>query len=229
MDVYVSESIVSLLSLEQGDEVITVEQETGYLHIEEVEGKLNVYIPKNKKSRRVCFAQILPIALLKHFGVPNLANGTNLGNILVVGSLFEVDQLLRCTGIIEVEGIERPDVEDVSDDESCASDDGHSSSRAFTSVVTSNRSYSSPGHITPASTFSGETSIKEWPELYKQLLDALTAQAEAVAADGLPTKDTYGIAKTPASHGLATALAVASNVEGEQNFKKGAAGELFVS
>lgn len=96
-------------------------------------------------------------------------------------------------------------------------------------MITCDEAYSSLGIITPGSILFRGNKIREWPELYTKLLQALTAQAEAVASEGLPTKNNYAIAKTPASHGLDTSLAVARNVEGEQNFKKGAAGELFVS
>lgn len=113
MDVFVSTNIVSLLSIEQDDDIVIVEREIGYLHVKEIKGKLNIYVPKSKKRRRACLAQHLPIALLKHFGVLNLTNGTNPCNILAAGSLFEVDWLPECTGIIEIQGIERPDVEEV--------------------------------------------------------------------------------------------------------------------
>ncbi|KAE9964487.1 hypothetical protein EG328_010419 [Venturia inaequalis] len=205
MDVYVSESIPSLLSIEQDDNIFTSQQDTGYLHIEESDGKLRVYVLKDKKRRRVCLVRHLAIALLKHFGVPNLADGTFLGSILVAGSIFEVDELLKCAGIIEVQGIERPDVKEVSDDESCASDDDHASSHA---------------------TNSGE--IVGRPDLYKRLLEALTAQAEDLVLEGLPLKNCFAVARIPTSQGLSTCLALGSNFNDERNFKVGAAGELFM-
>lgn len=220
MDVHVSESIPSLLSIEQDGSVFTVHQGTGYLHIEESDGKLCLHGLKNKRRRRVCLVRHLAIALLKHFGVLDPANGTNLGSILVAGSIFEVDELLESVGIIEGQGIERSDIEEASYDESCACDDGQTSSRALTNIITCNEAYSSPGISNPPSTHFAE--VVERPDMYKKLLEALTAQAEVLANEGLPTKYSLAVARTMTSQGLSTYLALGSNVNGERDSKAGA-------
>jgi hypothetical protein len=250
MDVYVSDSIFKSVSIDQGSETVIVQQDTAYLHIEEFEAKLRIYVPKSKKRRLVCFSRHLPIAILKRFDVSNFSRGSELGSIITAPSLFAVDELLSFAGIIEVAGIERPEVEEDSDDESCTSEDGNLASDAENisepqtshqnagyfsprdriNVVVGDNPFLSPGTITPATTiFSGSPSPLERRNLYKQLLEAVTAQAETLTVGALPLVGNYVVVEAPASRGLITSLAVSSDVIGEREFKIGAAGELFVS
>ena len=60
--------------------------------------------------------------LLKHRGAENSTAGGELGPIITASRLFVVDELLEDAGIIEVNGLERP--EDDTGYEPSSSDDG---------------------------------------------------------------------------------------------------------
>lgn len=251
MEVYTSHSICKTVSIEQGLETITVQQGTAYLHIEEHEHALSIYIPKSQNRRQVCLAAYLPIALLKHFDVPNFKLGSGLGNIITAPKLSMVDDLLKFAGIIEVQGIVRPDVEEFSDEESCVSEDetliadegfaedrpaSHgrtvhsSSSHSRTNLpIRSAPNFSFGTTIPPAAIFNTASVTLERNSSYKLLLEAITAQAEMIKSDDMPEKGSYAVVVVPTPLGLDTSFAVGSDIIGEREFKIGVAGELFVS
>jgi hypothetical protein len=118
--VYITDSISNVLTVTQNEKLVPVPLESGYVHIEEVESTLRVYVPKSRKLRDFAFSQALPSNLLKHFKCSiNGLDGT-LGLILRAGSLFEVNKLLDGAGIITLSEIDTPesDSESSSDTES---------------------------------------------------------------------------------------------------------------
>jgi hypothetical protein len=247
MNVYVSDSIFKAVSIKQDDETTMVQGGAAYLHLEQTGDKLNLYVPKSKRRLQVCLSSHLPMTLLKHLGVQNPLSGAALGSILTATNLFVVDELLQHAGIIEVEGIERP--EDESGYESSSSETEeipaetvnilsrgtaldateYFSPRTPSHSNVGDLSYSvTPDPFTPAtSIFSGSPTPPERLDLYKQLLEAVTQQAESLV--DLPRVGQ--VTTTPMSEfpGLDASLAVSSPIDREREFKIGAAGELFVS
>jgi len=181
----------------------------------------------------VCLYRQLPNTLLKYLGATNISSYERLGPIIIATTLFVVDDLLIHDGIIEIEGIERS-VEDVEYNSDAPSNQGSSPQHQNVAgsldipshplngvAITSSHS----SRFTPASSVSRSNSVTpERPDLYNQLLDAVIRQAEEIS-------DLPNIKETIASavFGLDTWLAVQSPHDGEEKFKIGAAGELFVS
>ncbi|KAF2808268.1 uncharacterized protein BDZ99DRAFT_50741 [Mytilinidion resinicola] len=109
MDVYVSDGISKSVSVRQNGRSVTIPQESAYFHLDQQDDKLKLYIPQSKKHQQVCLSRQLPITLLKHFGVTSALSGQALGSIMTALNLFVVDEILEEDGIIEIEGIERPE------------------------------------------------------------------------------------------------------------------------
>ena len=81
--------------------------------------------------------------------------------------------------------------------------------------------------LTPVTSVSdGFPSPPERHNLYKELLDAVIKQARSM--EGIATFDDFLIAPYSAESSVDTELAISSSVQGEDLFKIGAAGELFV-
>ncbi|KAF2499755.1 hypothetical protein BU16DRAFT_504059 [Lophium mytilinum] len=244
IDVYVSNAISKSVSIDQNGATVTVPQAIAYFHLDQVEGKLNLYVPQSKNNQRLCLSRELPITLLQHFGVPKDANGAELGSIITESSLFVIDGLLEQAGIIEVEGIMRP--EDESEDEvsSPGTEDIARSTPGSTAQTRSSRHGTEPqaprtppsqssstqeSYPTPnSSQFDRAPSPPERPDLYQELLNAVVLQAESL--HHLPQKGQTILAPVLGrlAIGFDTSLAVHSSIVGEREFKIGAAGELFV-
>ncbi|KAH8800361.1 hypothetical protein F5884DRAFT_891279 [Xylogone sp. PMI_703] len=109
MDVYVSDGISKSVSIRQHGRDVTIPQESAYFHLDQQDDKLKLYIPQSRKHQQVCLSRQLPITLLKHFGVTSVLSGQALGSIMTALNLFVVDAILDEDGIIEIEGIERPE------------------------------------------------------------------------------------------------------------------------
>lgn len=87
------------------------------------------------------------------------------------------------------------------------------------------------GATTPATTPSDENHSPslERRNHYKQLLEALTEQADTVTFNDLPLEGNQATVDMPTSLKLDVSFAVGSEMFGEREFKIGAAGELFIS
>jgi hypothetical protein len=237
-EVFVSDCISKSVSIDQDGRSIKVPGETANLHIAIQDETLRLYVPKSKKRQQLCLSRELPVTLLKHLGAQNLRSAAELGNIITTRSLFVVDALLDQAGIIKIDGITRP-----------VDDDGYESSSsesesAASSIPRTPGSLLSPGYFslgrtsrpsgnedpfwTPATSVSSRgTPSPERLDLYKELLDAVIRQAEALS--NLPNAGGYIVAPGLGTMTVNTFAAVASSFPGEKEFKIGAAGELFVS
>jgi hypothetical protein len=109
LDVYLSDSISKVITIRQNGSVVVAPRDIAYFHLEEQDGRLRLYIPKDRKRHHVCFTYTLPRMLLKHLGASSDGSGVELGAIITAPSLLDVDALLEEAGIIELEGVERPD------------------------------------------------------------------------------------------------------------------------
>lgn len=244
-EIYTSDDISKVVSITLNGTTISIPGDCAYFHIDGNNDRLKLYVPKSKAARQVCLARQLPITLLKYLGIQSVGKGLELGAIFMASSLFVVDEILEQDGIIAVDGVARP----LDDDESEA---GSSSEMSPSEIPTtssalrtpySDRSseYFSGRHHTqrsadiyddpfwtPATSVSlGSPSPTERPELYQQLLGVVIQQAEHIV--GLPAVGTSVIASTAPDRSFDPFLAISSNIPGENFFKIGAAGELFVS
>ena len=238
MDVYTSVGISKSLSINQHGGSVTIPQHTAYFHLAMDGSKLNLYVPKSKQRRQVCLNRQLPMMLLRHLGVKNSASGRELGSIITASSLFVVDELLQDAGIIELNGIERPEDDSAYESSSSEGEDNpdsllqtppsHQRTESISPDVLSRPTSNDDPFQTPAtSVFSESPCPPERLGLYKQLLDAVIRHARNIPT--LPHAEETTMASTSINWDFNTSLAVGSLIPNEKEIKIGAAGELFVS
>lgn len=98
---------------ENGDVIGPISQNTGHVHIQEQDGSWQIFVPRNRDAREVCYMRELPHALTKRFQITQSAS-ENISHILN-SSIAVIDELLEQGGIGEVPGVEvrpRRSVED---------------------------------------------------------------------------------------------------------------------
>lgn len=249
------------MSITQKDRTISIPGDTAYFHIDQQGDQLKLYVPHNKKQRQVCLVRQLPITLLKHLGIRHPGQGVELAPIIIAPSLFVVDVILSQDGIIEVNGVDRPEDDGEDDSEDDGEEDGEDAGDDDTvvSVETSLQGIQEAmasmtlSHVertvgyfpttqrgprvasaddepigTPATpTYIGSPDLPEQPELYKEFLGLVIQQAESVPS--LPVLGSSVVASVAAHCNIDSTLAIRSNIPGEDLYKIGAAGELFVS
>jgi hypothetical protein len=92
---------------QQGDDTIgPIEQKTGHLHIEKHDETWQIYVPRDRHVREVCYKSALPDALIKIFEVSE-ASRESVGHVLN-SSISVIDDILERAGIGRVPGIEPP-------------------------------------------------------------------------------------------------------------------------
>lgn len=234
--VYVSDGISKTVSIQQDRKTVTVQRETAYFHLDPQDNSLNFFVPRDKRRQQLCLSRQLPNTLLKYLGARNQSAYEGLASIITASNLLVVDDILQHDGIIEIEGIQSS-VEDGEYGSDASSSRGSSLQHQNTPgslntpihhssgvTITSSRS----SGFTPGSSVTSSIPVTlERPDLYKQLLDAVIRQAEDIS--DLPNVRENLTSRLPAALGLDTWLAVRSPYDGEEKFKIGAAGELFVS
>jgi hypothetical protein len=236
ISVHVSDGISKTVSIQQDRKTVEVPRETAYLHLDSQEDNLNLYVPRDQRRRQVCLHRQLPKTLLKYLGAANISAYERFGAIITAPTLVLVDDFLEHDGIIEIDGIQRS-VEDEEYDSDASSiqrsSPQHQNAPGYLNTPTrpsdlhSRNSSRSRGFTPPSSVARSIPVTPERPDLYEQLLDAVIRQAEDIS--DLPNvKENIASNLAPVS-GLSTLLAVRSPYDGEEKFKIGAAGELFVS
>ncbi|KAF8865581.1 hypothetical protein BDZ45DRAFT_641278 [Acephala macrosclerotiorum] len=148
--VYASDGITKSISVVQYGKTITVDNSRANFHLEEVDGELRLYVPRNESSREECFFWQLPRRLMKHFAISDPSAEAVLGGVIGCRSLVAVDAILRNAGIVEVDGIERP-LEPDDDTHSFEFEDVARALETVTPTRTESRA-SQNGRSTPAST-----------------------------------------------------------------------------
>jgi hypothetical protein len=83
-----------------------IEQETGHLHIEKHNETWQIYVPRKRHIREVCYKSALPDALIKIFEVSQ-ASRESVGHVLN-SSILVLDDILERAGIGRVPGITPP-------------------------------------------------------------------------------------------------------------------------
>jgi hypothetical protein len=87
---------------------VTVESSTGTLHINEENGGLRIYVPKDSKERRRCYLLKLPKKLLSQLDIDRDA-AIAVMQLVLQGPVEFLDDVLEENGIIEVPGLESLD------------------------------------------------------------------------------------------------------------------------
>jgi hypothetical protein len=126
LQVFATDSIHRELTVSQNGEDVTVQAETAYCHIKEIEHEksVKIYVPKRRKYLEICLAMHLPLAILEYLGVDR-TNIRGFPSIISAKSLAVVDAIIDTAGIISLVGVERPEDED--DDEASEADDDEQS------------------------------------------------------------------------------------------------------
>ena len=60
LDVYLSDSISKVIAIRQNGSAVIAPQDIAYFHLEEQDGRLRLYIPKDRKRHHVCLIYTLP-------------------------------------------------------------------------------------------------------------------------------------------------------------------------
>ena len=92
---------------------MTISQQSSYmmnsvrvsLYIDSDEKQLQIYVPKDKKTRKLCYLNRLPQRLAIHLGLPDTSAIRIMGSIIAASSDL-LDDLLMEEGIVRVEGVE---------------------------------------------------------------------------------------------------------------------------
>jgi hypothetical protein len=111
-EIYTSESICRSLLVQIGSNQATAQSEIAYVHITTVDSKTHIYVPLDESRQETCYSSHLPRKLCEYFGL-DYDQGT-LRSILSARSLDAIDGMLQEAGIIEIPGIEREDLNNVS-------------------------------------------------------------------------------------------------------------------
>ncbi|KAF2187478.1 hypothetical protein K469DRAFT_749209 [Zopfia rhizophila CBS 207.26] len=247
VDIYVTDTISKKLSIRQNNDTVTVTAETSNLHLEEVEEKLRLYVPKDPERRSKCMARELPLTLLKHLGAARGSIG-DLASILLTKQLAVIDSILEDAGIIGIDGVERSEDNDEADLRTLQDEINeelgvsaplnqtqvhirrqHLSPNersdyfglTYSQAVPSNSGY----YSTPATSVSDILGAGEnQDKLYERFLAAIVDGAKSLS--GIPHRDRIKFSSVSSSDLVINEIE--SAVVGSRDFKIGAAGELFV-
>lgn len=114
-EVVKSEDILKTLEFSLMSQKISVPNETGELHVEEREGKLRLYLPKNWMQRNLVWVNDLPNKLCAYFGMEDLTGIIPLGKVLQ-GDSYMLERILDSSGIIEIQGLDPTEESDLADE-----------------------------------------------------------------------------------------------------------------
>jgi hypothetical protein len=239
VEILLSDTISTVISIPYGGELVSADPAPAFSHILEENGLLKIYLPKSKRRRELSLSAKLPMALLKYLGATEYGSQYQLGIIFGVSSLKIVDLHLIHFGIIEVDGVARPEGEDDDNDNDDNEDEvvranGATDSlfdETSTTIEGSERDYaSSYGLSRRYRGFQHVSTVEDMSQsqLFKELLNAVIEQTADIgdlpgSGQVLGTSAT----RTTISDSLGTLLSFSAPGNGEKLI--GVAGELFVS
>lgn len=116
--IFKSDGISKSLTLTQGRQSVSVESTKANFHLEHVDDRLHLYVPRNRCDREVCYIRQLPRNLLGFIKVQDPNAESIISGITRSSVLDVVDEVLKDAGIIEVPGVNRPN--DANDDQDSA-------------------------------------------------------------------------------------------------------------
>jgi hypothetical protein len=102
---YESDGFRKTLSLSQGTLTATAESSSGLLHIEENNGTLRIFVPRDPQQRKLCYPGQLPKALVRYLGITDPA-ATGSFRIVILVPADVLDDVLDEDGIVQVPNID---------------------------------------------------------------------------------------------------------------------------
>ena len=226
---------------------------TAFFHIEKVDDRLKMYVPRNQEQQQICLFRQLPLKLLVQLGVRVQWKGTELSAIITASSLFVVDTILEQDGVIEILGVTKssnsttrsppvltPFTESATTsmtslatpvDVVLGTSSLRSSSEAEMIYHVENDNHAGDGSSWTPPVRDSQTPDEaeepvERPELFQKLIDFAAQQANHI--DALPNVGSYVQASQTFEESFDHGLAIQSS-SGEVLRRIGAIGELFVS
>ncbi|UPK97203.1 hypothetical protein LCI18_008138 [Fusarium solani-melongenae] len=111
--VYETDGIAATLYIKQDGRERSYEKGQSDLHIEEEEGKLNVFVPRDKRSQESCYARKLPLGLFRWLMTPSDGGRAVLSEkgLRVTASVLNSSRFVL-SDILEDEGITAGELED---------------------------------------------------------------------------------------------------------------------
>lgn len=236
------------MTLVQNSEEHRAEQQKANFHLDESQEKLQLYVPKKRSDRELCYLRQLPRRLMRFLAISDPAAEAVISGVVNSSRLSIVDEILKDAGVIEIDSMQRPP--EVDEDEQQVSDEAASSTEGSSSAdgvqMPSRSSGSSErymgtrspshsqqpwgalpfGHIllSPPRSASPSPSATSENVEYARLLDRLIDAASNAA---LPIHNASAFVTSGNGH-LYTRKTMFGPRSPERNNKVGAAGELFV-
>ena len=109
------------MSVLQYGENYTVESSRASFHLDDSGNELRLYVPHQRKNREKCLMSQLPKGLAGYLGIYNSQADLVISNIIKSSGLSIVNDLLSEAGIVEVESVQTPTLED--EDQSTSEED----------------------------------------------------------------------------------------------------------
>ncbi|RTE73601.1 hypothetical protein BHE90_011964 [Fusarium euwallaceae] len=111
--VYETDGIAATLYINQDDRERSYEKGQSDLHIEEEEGQLNIFVPRDKRSQEACYARKLPLGLFRWLMTPSDGRRVELNEkgLRVTASVLNSSRFVL-SDILEDEGIAAGELED---------------------------------------------------------------------------------------------------------------------
>lgn len=138
--------------------MFTVENSRANFHLDEDEDELRLYVPRDENAREECYFRQLPRRLMTFFAISDLTIEALLSGIIGCRSLIAVDGILKDAGIVNVDGIERPQepnrrTQQPSNEGMLVED---------STAATTERQSSQSGHLTPTSSIGTISVFNEY-------------------------------------------------------------------
>ncbi|KAI8721773.1 hypothetical protein NCS52_00319800 [Fusarium sp. LHS14.1] len=111
--VYETDGIAATLYINQDDRERSYEKGQSDLHIEEQEGQLNIFVPRDKRNQESCYARKLPLGLFRWLMTPSDGSWVALNEkgLRVTASVLNSSRFVL-SDILEDEGIAAGELED---------------------------------------------------------------------------------------------------------------------
>ena len=109
--VYQSDEVTRTVSLKLDGRVLATQTTSGNLHLESDNSSLKLYVPKDRKSRMICYVAQIPARLAVYFCFADQAA------VKVIGDVFKVDTDCLDGLLLELGIPETPDLQQLTDKE----------------------------------------------------------------------------------------------------------------
>jgi hypothetical protein len=239
LEVLTSDKMSCTLTVKQSEKTVSVPISTAFFHLDASDGYLKLCIPQHPDRQQVCLSRNLPTGLLRHFGA-SVQNRGELGSIITATSLPVVDEILDQDGVIDIEGVCRPETTETETTIPTPSIelDTVAAVSAMRLAVQRPSLYqtqdygnfdesSGPGHQSEYDADQETIDRVERPHLFKELISFVIEQAKLI--EDLPIKGSHVLASRSSESVFDHGLAVDMDIHGRAWRKIGAVGELFVS